>query len=517
MANVVRIVLTGGPCGGKTSALTTLVDRLTRRGCRVACVPEAFTYAMTGMNGYDPAWAGTSSHASVQAAVLRFQLAQEEMFSSIVQERPPAAALAAPATSSSEQQQQQQQQQPCVLLLDRGALDGRVFCSDTEWASVLRSLESDDEQLLARYDLVVHMRTAAFMGGNHYQWGKGSNNEARMHSPEEARSCDDRCAQVYSRHAQHVIVDNEAAFRDKIGTVLSAVTRALERRSGDGEDLGGAARTKHRVSAQALDRMPLAERAAARVFDYTVTFLAGRGGANVRRGREVTEAPDAPEVRRWREGGQCEWVAAGGSGAGSTAPPGANDRYEQRVAAPGDKPREASVRSVISRDAYEAAIDAAQRRSAGTDADPLPPRPPPPTEADGAGTASSSEQSMLLEAATAAGTASQKLAVVFKRTVAFTAVGGHHCELVHYFNPERMRACFPDEVGFDRPQSMRECPPWVVLSPSKGGGLGDEAEENSSSEDDAFGAGGCSFTQEAAGCSPKRARVGLSQGSSSDQ
>jgi putative protein kinase ArgK-like GTPase of G3E family len=34
-AKLLRVVLTGGPCGGKSSALATLKDRLSRRGFQV--------------------------------------------------------------------------------------------------------------------------------------------------------------------------------------------------------------------------------------------------------------------------------------------------------------------------------------------------------------------------------------------------------------------------------------------------------------------------------------------------
>ena len=36
-----KIVLTGGPCGGKTTAITTLADKLRERGFGVFIVPEA--------------------------------------------------------------------------------------------------------------------------------------------------------------------------------------------------------------------------------------------------------------------------------------------------------------------------------------------------------------------------------------------------------------------------------------------------------------------------------------------
>jgi predicted ATPase len=45
---IYRICLTGGPCAGKTTALTTLNQVLAQRGFRVYMVPEAATMLMKG-------------------------------------------------------------------------------------------------------------------------------------------------------------------------------------------------------------------------------------------------------------------------------------------------------------------------------------------------------------------------------------------------------------------------------------------------------------------------------------
>ena len=45
---IIRICLTGGPCAGKTTALTTLNQTLTQLGFRVLIVPEAATMLMKG-------------------------------------------------------------------------------------------------------------------------------------------------------------------------------------------------------------------------------------------------------------------------------------------------------------------------------------------------------------------------------------------------------------------------------------------------------------------------------------
>ena len=45
---IYRVCLTGGPCAGKTTALTTLTLYLTSKGFKVLLVPEAATLMMKG-------------------------------------------------------------------------------------------------------------------------------------------------------------------------------------------------------------------------------------------------------------------------------------------------------------------------------------------------------------------------------------------------------------------------------------------------------------------------------------
>jgi nucleoside-triphosphatase THEP1 len=46
--SVTRILLTGGPCAGKTSALASICQDLSQLGYKVLTVPEAATIIMKG-------------------------------------------------------------------------------------------------------------------------------------------------------------------------------------------------------------------------------------------------------------------------------------------------------------------------------------------------------------------------------------------------------------------------------------------------------------------------------------
>jgi nitrite reductase/ring-hydroxylating ferredoxin subunit len=67
---VVKIVLTGGPCGGKSTALSKVTSALTNSGVRVLTVPEAATILFS--NGFKP-----SDPLQMQTAITQTQILLE--------------------------------------------------------------------------------------------------------------------------------------------------------------------------------------------------------------------------------------------------------------------------------------------------------------------------------------------------------------------------------------------------------------------------------------------------------
>jgi len=71
-----RVYLTGGPCGGKSSSLTTLKQKLESRGYNVVIVPEGATKIIS--SGVIPGQ--NVSGYNFQKLVLEEQLHNEELF-----------------------------------------------------------------------------------------------------------------------------------------------------------------------------------------------------------------------------------------------------------------------------------------------------------------------------------------------------------------------------------------------------------------------------------------------------
>lgn len=76
MRRITRIVITGGPCAGKTTAMDFLRHRYMEQGFRVLCIREAATDLMSG--GVTP-W-NCSTSVFYQQCQMELQAARERIF-----------------------------------------------------------------------------------------------------------------------------------------------------------------------------------------------------------------------------------------------------------------------------------------------------------------------------------------------------------------------------------------------------------------------------------------------------
>ena len=108
-----RIVLTGGPCAGKTTCLVRLSEWLESLGLRVFRVPEAATILMSG--GASPAGLPAEHFLRFETDLIRLLMAIEDTF----------ADLSASSTQRS------------IIICDRGTMDAAAYVSPVMWQAIL--------------------------------------------------------------------------------------------------------------------------------------------------------------------------------------------------------------------------------------------------------------------------------------------------------------------------------------------------------------------------------------------
>ncbi|MBQ7413527.1 MAG: AAA family ATPase [Alphaproteobacteria bacterium] len=195
--SVTQIVITGGPCAGKTTCLSTLDERLTAKGYKVITVPEAATEMM--MSGIKIPEVGL---VEFEKMLIEFQLAKEKLAMRAAEKYPKA-----------------------VVLLDRGIPDCRAYMTDTDYAAALAANQLNPHRACHRYDAVLHLVTAAKGAERFYTC---ANNPARQETDlTVARQADDRTQQAYIGHPHLRIIDNSTDFAKKISRLCGEVFSVL--------------------------------------------------------------------------------------------------------------------------------------------------------------------------------------------------------------------------------------------------------------------------------------------------
>ena len=196
---ITKIVITGGPCAGKTTAMNWIQGHLDRKGYKVLFVPETATELITG--GVAPWTCG--SNADYQMCQMRLQLEKEKVF-----ER-------AAATMKCDK---------ILIVCDRGALDNKAYMSDLEFTQVLNDIGASEVELRDNYDAVFHLVTAAKGAEKFYTT---ANNTARTETVEQAAALDDKLIAAWTGHPHLRIIDNSTAFEDKLKRLISEITAFL--------------------------------------------------------------------------------------------------------------------------------------------------------------------------------------------------------------------------------------------------------------------------------------------------
>ncbi len=179
-----RIVLSGGPGGGKTTAADLFRREL---GDCLVIVPESATLLFGG--GY-PRYHETEAIRATQRAIYQVQLGLEYTQAAQYPDR--------------------------MLLCDRGTVDGAAHWPDGE-DHFFTAMGTDLGSELRRYDAVLFFESAA-VGGIEIEGG----NPARIETLPQAVALDQKLHKLWSHHPRFVHIPHNRSFVHKIVTGLRA-------------------------------------------------------------------------------------------------------------------------------------------------------------------------------------------------------------------------------------------------------------------------------------------------------
>jgi len=201
MEKITKIVLTGGPCAGKTTAMAKIIEHFSGLGFQVFALPEVPT--MFSSAGMDYITCPKPMFFQAEKSTLELQLELENHFTKMAEHSP----------------------RPVLIVCDRGTMDISAYVSNDVWQALTDELGTNTIKLRdARYDAVLHMVTAAAGAEQFYT---NENNKFRSEDVEKARELDKKVLSAWTGHPHLRVIGNQMDFDDKLREVVREISNVL--------------------------------------------------------------------------------------------------------------------------------------------------------------------------------------------------------------------------------------------------------------------------------------------------
>lgn len=192
-----KLVLTGGPCSGKTRGQNRLSTVFENLGWKVYRVPETATHLLSG--GVEFNQMDADSVEEFQEDLLLCMIQTEETFFRLARKS----------------------ERNCLIICDRGTMDAKAYMAEESWDRVLKRNALNNVDLRDnRYDQVVHLVTAADGAEQFYNTEE---NPMRTEDLESARMRDQATGEAWVGHPYLEVIDNSTDFDTKLKRLVAAV------------------------------------------------------------------------------------------------------------------------------------------------------------------------------------------------------------------------------------------------------------------------------------------------------
>lgn len=194
-----KIVITGGPCAGKSTAMSWIQNAFTQKGYKVIFIQETATELIT--SGIAP-WTCTTN-ADYQTYQLKLQIEKEKIY---------------------EEAAKKLNSKKVLIVCDRGTLDNKAYMDPLEFSIALSSINKNEIELRDNYGAIFHLVTAAKGAEEFYTL---ENNQARTETIEEARMLDDKLIAAWTGHPHFRVIGNDKDFEGKMKHLIAEISNFL--------------------------------------------------------------------------------------------------------------------------------------------------------------------------------------------------------------------------------------------------------------------------------------------------
>ena len=204
MGNLIaKIVLTGGPCAGKTTTISRIEEHLIEKGYHVLVLNECATEMIKA--GIRPFGDNAATDYDFENEVLNLQLYKEKRYNDFLSKYDDDTKI--------------------VILYDRGTVDVKAYLGEENYNKMLKENNLTHEDLINEYDMVIHMITVAADMENRYS---NSNNTARFEDSKEAIDLDKRTSDAWKEHNNLKVVPVCELLEEKINLAIDYVDELLK-------------------------------------------------------------------------------------------------------------------------------------------------------------------------------------------------------------------------------------------------------------------------------------------------
>ncbi|XP_017031594.1 TRPL translocation defect protein 14 isoform X4 [Drosophila kikkawai] len=198
---VYKIVLTGGPCGGKTTGQSRLCTFFENLGWKVFRVPETATVLLSG---------GVKFSDLTEKEAYKFQ---ENLIRTMVQIENTYFELGNSSTRN------------CLIICDRGVMDASAYISKDKWEKMMAGNKWNPVEMRDnRYNQILHLVSAANGAEDFYST---EDHACRSEGVDLARELDYKSAAAWVGHPYFDVIDNSTNFEAKMNRMIESVCQKL--------------------------------------------------------------------------------------------------------------------------------------------------------------------------------------------------------------------------------------------------------------------------------------------------
>ncbi|XP_004537574.1 TRPL translocation defect protein 14 isoform X5 [Ceratitis capitata] len=198
---VYKVVLTGGPCGGKTTGQSRLCTFFENLGWKVFRVPETATVLLSG---------GVKFSDLTDKEAFKFQ---ENLIRTMIQ------------IENTYFELGQSSQRDCLIICDRGVMDASAYISKEKWEKMMSANNWNPIELRDnRYHQILHLVSAANGAEDFYTT---EDHACRSEGVDIARELDYKSAAAWVGHPYFDVIDNSTNFETKMNRLIEAVCQKV--------------------------------------------------------------------------------------------------------------------------------------------------------------------------------------------------------------------------------------------------------------------------------------------------